>query len=271
VAFSVLPSHSPSGILIPFAGDRERDHVRAVLQLDPVDHQHRQAHVVEPAAHQRVEVLARARDELAADRRLRRRARIVLERLADRLLRARVAARRDAGEHPLEHHPGERVAVGEVRVGPKRHLTGRIRGSRPRPLDRDAAAAERHRAGLVSVADRDALAVVPALRPHDLIDFLFDQLGQDAEPDADRQREQPLLRGTGQLAERLCHPRRQLRHARAGRRGRDLINQYLLHGGSSSLEWTSIAANAPNGNGRGGRTAASSSTSYGTTSTNPAH
>ncbi|MDQ3093146.1 MAG: hypothetical protein M3R46_16120 [Actinomycetota bacterium] len=45
-----------------------------------------------------------------------------------------------------------------------------------------------------------------APRPDDLIDFLLHQLGQHAESDADRQREQPLLRSSGQLPERLLHP-----------------------------------------------------------------
>ena len=49
-------------------------------------------------------------------------------------------------------------------------------------------------------------------------------------------------------------------------RGHDLLNQYLLHGGSSCLGWTSSAQHAPNRSGRGGRTAVSSSTGYGTTS-----
>ena len=61
VAFSVEPSHSPSGILDAVGRDPERDDAAAALQLDPVEHQHRQAHVVQRAAHQRVQVLARAR------------------------------------------------------------------------------------------------------------------------------------------------------------------------------------------------------------------
>ena len=60
--------------------------------------------------------LARARHELAADRRLRRRARGLPNLGANRLLRAPVAARRDAGEHPLQDHPAERVTGGEVAV-----------------------------------------------------------------------------------------------------------------------------------------------------------
>jgi hypothetical protein len=55
LAFSVLPSQSPSGILTPLGRDPERDHVRALAEVDPVDHHHRQADVVEAAAHQLAE------------------------------------------------------------------------------------------------------------------------------------------------------------------------------------------------------------------------
>jgi hypothetical protein len=182
------------------------DDVRAALELDAVDHQHREAHVVEAPCHQRLQVLARAGDELAANRRLRGRAGVSLDLLADRLLGAREATRRDASEHPLEHHARERVAIGEVAVGGQRYLVASIGAARPRALDRHPAATERHLAGLVPVADGDTIRVVLAPRPDDLIDFLLHQLGQHAEPDADRQREQPLLRSSGQLPERLLHP-----------------------------------------------------------------
>jgi hypothetical protein len=40
--------------------DPERDNVRAALQLDPVQHQHRQPHVVQAAGHQLAERLPAA-------------------------------------------------------------------------------------------------------------------------------------------------------------------------------------------------------------------
>jgi hypothetical protein len=52
VAFSVEPSHSPSGIFHPLGRDPERDDVAAVGDLDPVEHHHREAHVLQPASHQ---------------------------------------------------------------------------------------------------------------------------------------------------------------------------------------------------------------------------
>jgi hypothetical protein len=153
-----------------------------------------------------------------------------------------------------------------VLVGREPRLLAAVGRAHARALHRDAAAAERDLASLATVTDGDAIRVVLAPRSDDVIDLLAHQLVQDAEPDTDRERQQPLLRSSRQLAERNLHPLGQLRRVRAGRRGPDLINQYLLHGGSSCLGWNSSAQHAPNRSGRGGSTAASSSTDYGTTS-----
>ena len=50
--FSVEPSHSPSGIFEPLGSDPQRHDHRALLELDPVDHHHRQAQIGELAGHQ---------------------------------------------------------------------------------------------------------------------------------------------------------------------------------------------------------------------------
>jgi hypothetical protein len=94
------------------------------LSSDPVDHQHRKPDIAEAAAHQRLEVLGGAGDELAPDRRLRGRALRGPDVFADRLLGAAEATRRDAGQHALEHRIRERVAVCEVREGLERDLLG---------------------------------------------------------------------------------------------------------------------------------------------------
>ena len=133
--------------------------------------------------------------------------------LADGLGGAPKAACRDAGEHPLEHDPAQRIAVGEVRVGGERNLALTVSRAHPRSLDRSAATAERHLPGLAAVADSRALGVVLSVWSDDLVDLLAHQLVQHAEPDADRQREQPLLCGAGQLTERLLHPFGQLLEA----------------------------------------------------------
>jgi hypothetical protein len=121
------------------------------------------------------------------------------------------------------------VAIGEVFVGLQRQLVLAVDGPSPRPADLDPPATERDRPILVAVANRDSVRVVPALRAHDVVDLRFHQLGQYAEPDADAQREQTLLRCPDQLAERLLHALREhgLRHGR-------LRDRYVAtHGGSS--------------------------------------
>jgi hypothetical protein len=98
-----------------------------------------------------------------------------------------------------------------VLIAREPQLTLAVGRAHPRALDRDAAAAERHLAGLATVTDRRAIRVVLAPRTDDLVDLLGHQLVQDAEPDADRQREQTLLRGARQLTERLLHRRSAVR------------------------------------------------------------
>jgi hypothetical protein len=206
----------------------ERDDIGAPLQLEPVQHQHRQAHVVEAPAHQLGQRAAGALDEAPRDRRARRRPRRLLNLRADRLGCALVAAGRDAGQHPLEHDPREQIAVGEVLVGRQPHLGAAVGAPDPRPLDRDAPTAERHLADLVAVTHRDPISDVLALRADDVDHFLFQQLGQHAQPNTDAQGEQPLLRRPDQLPQRLLNARRQhdLIHAR-------LRERYVpLHGGS---------------------------------------
>ena len=194
-------------------------------------------------------MLAGAADELPRHRRLRRRALGLDDVLADRFTRPGETTRRDAGEHLLQHHPGQRITVGEVRIGGQRHLALAVSGPDARAPNRDAPAAERDLAGLVAVAHRAAVRVALALRADDIVDLLFQQLGQHAEPGRDAQRQQPLLRCPHQLAQRLLHTRGQHGLLR-GHGGRD--RHGLLHGGSS-FDLSGIAANAPNRNGRGRR------------------
>jgi len=191
--------------LDPVGVDPQGDDAAAALELDPVEHQHRQAQIPERAAHQLDQVLARARDELARHRRLAHRARDLVDLRADRLAGAGIAARRDTGEHPLEHRVGERVARCEVRVGAQLDLVLAVRGPRARPADRDAPATERDLAALVAVANRGADRIVLALRADDLVDLRLHQLVQHPKSNPDAERQQSFLRGAGELAERLQH------------------------------------------------------------------
>jgi hypothetical protein len=129
--------------------------------------------------------------------------------------------------------PTERVAVGEVLVGTKRHLALAVRAPHPWSLDLDAPATERHLARLVPVTHGRPLRVVLALRADDIVDLLLHQLGEHAEANAHAQRQQSLLRRVHQLPERLLHPRRQ-RELAARTLSGNLFQRYGLHGGSSS-------------------------------------
>ena len=85
VAFSVLPSHSPSGIFTPSVEiPSATTCVRSAISK-PVEHHHRQAHVIQPAAHQLAQRGPGPLDEQLRHRALRRRARLLLDLLTDRL------------------------------------------------------------------------------------------------------------------------------------------------------------------------------------------
>ena len=84
-----------------------------------------------------------------------------------------------------------------------------VGGPHPGAADLDAPAFERDLTVLVTVPDRGPLRVVLALRAHDVVDLLFHQLAQHAEPDADAQREQSLLRCPNQLSQCLLHALRE--------------------------------------------------------------
>jgi hypothetical protein len=51
-AFSVGPSHRPSGTFWPSSVTPSADDVAAPVELNPVDHERRQVDLLEPAAHQ---------------------------------------------------------------------------------------------------------------------------------------------------------------------------------------------------------------------------
>src|SRR3954451_7492988 len=209
VAFSVDPSHSPSGCLTPSVSIPNATTQQRPLELDPVEHHHRQAQIAQRPRHEIDQVLARARHELARHGRLRRRPGDVVDIGADRLTGPGVAARRDAGQHPLEHHVGEVVTRGEVLVGLQLDLAGAVSGPGSRAADGHAPPSERDLAVFVTVPDRGAVRDVAALRAHDPIDLGLHDLVQHPKPDADTEREQALLRRAVQLTQPVLHSLRQ--------------------------------------------------------------
>lgn len=96
-----------------------------------------------------------------------------------------------------------------MRIGRQLDLAAAVGCAHPRTLHPDAAPAKRDFAGLAAVTDRDAIGISSPLRTDDLADLLFHQRVQHAEPDADRQRQQPVLRRIHELAQRLLHRGRQ--------------------------------------------------------------
>lgn len=158
--------------------------------------------------------------------------------LTDGLAGALEAARRDAGEHLLEHDPSQRVAVSEMRVGRQGHLAAAVGGPGPRALHADTPAAERDLAGLMPVAHGRPIGVALALRANNVVELGLHHLSQHTQADTHAQRQQPLLGGADQLAQRLLHTRRQ-RQLAAG----DLLLLYGPHGGP--LVSVDLSRNSP--------------------------
>jgi len=176
------------------------------VQINPAEHHHRQAQVRQWPVHQPPQLIAGAVNEHARHRRLRRRPGIVLELLTDRLLSAPIPASGNAGQHPLQHHVAELVAIGEMLIALKRQLRLAIGRPDPRPADLDTPATERHLPILMAMTNRDTVRIVLAPRTDDPLDLGLEQLPQHTQPNLDRQRQQPLSCRPNQRPERLPHP-----------------------------------------------------------------
>ena len=133
-------------------------------------------------------------------------------------------------------------------IGRQLHLGLAVGGPHPRAADLHATAAERHLTVLMAVAHRGPLPVPLAPRAHDLVDLVFEHLGQHTEPNPDRQGQKPLLRCPNQLAQRFLHALG--KHSLLQDRLRD---RYVATHGGSSLDLCRIAANAPKRSGHGRR------------------
>jgi hypothetical protein len=206
----------------------------AALQLDPVEHQRRQTHIRKRTGHQSGQVLTGASDELAADRRLRRRTLRLGDSIADGLTGPCKPASGNTRQHLLKHDPGQRVTVSEIRIGRKRHLVLPVDGACPRTLHRDPPATERDLSVFVAVPDSGPLLHGRVLGANDLVKLGLHHLAKHAQPDPHAEREQPLLRSPDELSERFLHLQRQPVRATV------LLLHYGLHGGSSRL-WIDFA------------------------------
>jgi hypothetical protein len=138
-----------------------------------------------------------------------------------------------------------------VRIGPKLDLVLAVGRARPRPADRDTAAAERDLAGLMAMAHRRPVGNVPALRADDLVDLGVHQLVQHAEPDADAERHQSFPCRARQLAQRLQHRLGQSLDALAvGRDRRGPIRSSCGWSSLSSWTWFAPSRSQPDRTGR---------------------
>ena len=110
----------------------------------------------------------------------------------------------------------------------KPELPGTVGCPDPGAFHADPATTKGDLAGLVAVANRAAIRVVAALWADDLGDLLFHQLGQDAEPNAHRERQKALSRDSDKRSKRLLDAWWQWAFGvHAGLTGRYLV----LHGG----------------------------------------
>ena len=112
--FSVEPSHSPRGTFTPSVPTPKATTQQRPFRSIPSSIKAANLRSARLREHQRLQMLAGTPDERAARRALARQALRRQHVLADRLARALKAPCADAGEHLLQHDPGQRVAIGEV-------------------------------------------------------------------------------------------------------------------------------------------------------------
>ena len=185
--------------------DAQRDHAAVLGEVHPVDHQRHQVQPGQVRAQQLGQCGLGGLDEAPRHRGPRRRRRGGRHLLPDGFEPDRVAAGREAGEHPLERHPAHHLGAGERLVGRHRHLAGAIHRAHPRAPHGYPASAQAGRAGLVTMAYRAAVGVVAALRAADRSDVVLHQRLHDLQPSADRYSQQALVGRRGDLCERDLH------------------------------------------------------------------
>src|SRR5918999_3271526 len=176
VAFSVLPSQSPSGIFTPSV-------------LMPSATTWVASAISRPSSIITARRTSSSRRLISSDSAVAVRSTNVSDTevfdvAADGLADRGELARRDAGEHPVHHRPRQRIAVGEVLVAPDGQLVLVVGRAHPWPADRQAPAAQGHRAVLVAMTLRRPLGVVLALRADNLGHLELHQFVDDAEPNA---------------------------------------------------------------------------------------
>ena len=234
VAFSVEPSQSPSGILTPVGGDPERDDVAcgpcssspsSIITARRTSSSRR---LISSASAARgcARRTSRETDDFDVDRAARSTS------LADRLLRAPVAAGRDAGEHPLQHRP---ASAGRGRRSTRRSRSGSSALRRRRVRTRGRSTATRRPPSVTSPAScpcRTAARSGSCLPFGPTTSSTSSSISSASTPSPTPtlSASSPSFADPDQLPERLLHARRQHAPPAASRPARAIRS---LHGGSS--------------------------------------
>src|ERR1035437_10382145 len=194
VVFSVLPSTSPKGYLVPSMPIPNATTHRCSPKWTPSIINATRSRLPSGAASsspRAVSVSATNRRETA-------------DLLADRFEPDRVTATRQAAEHLAHRHPAQDLAAAEQVIGRHGHFTA-TGGTHPRPLDADSTPAQSDRAALTTVTHRCALWVVFAARSARLGDVGLHQRAHHLQAGADSEGEQALAHVIGDVAHRYRH------------------------------------------------------------------
>ena len=219
--------HQRQRVLGALDVNAHRDDTAGLGEVHAVDHQRHQIQPGQIGRQQLGQGGFGHRHKSARDRRFACRRRLFIYLPADRLKPDRVAASRQAGQHPLQRHLAQQLRRAEQLIRGDRHLPGPVGGPHPRAGDRHPPATQGHRPTLTPVPHRHPHHVVPALRPGQCVHVGLHQRRHHLQARTHGQGQQPLVHALGDLTHRHTDPLRDGGHARAHR----LVLATLLHGG----------------------------------------
>jgi hypothetical protein len=262
VAFSVAPSASPSGTLVPSIVMPQGDHAAVLGYPDAVDHERHQVQPRQVGAHELGQGPFGRGDEPAGDRRPGGPRARLFGSAADWLQPGLVVAGRQLGQHPFQRQLVEQLAAGERLPGGQSQLSGAVGGADPRAVDPHPAAAEGDFAGLGAVTDRGPVGLMAALGAGQPLDVGVQQALQHAQAGPNGKGEQALAGGAGQLGERDRDPFGQHQLGVGGQGRVRMLGHVAVRSGRAAWSLPDTYHTA----GHRAGTATSSSTKSGTTS-----
>jgi hypothetical protein len=214
-------------------GDPQRNHTGVLGHPDPIHQQRHQVQAGQILGEQLGQGVLGAGDESARDRRFRRPRGGGRNTGAYRFQAGWIAATRELGKHPLQRELAEQLGRGERLVGRHRQLSGAVGGPDSGSTHPHPPAAEGHLAGLGAVADRGPGGVVAAFGPDQPSDVFLQHDLEHLQAGPDRQGEQTLAGGAGQLGHGDDHPLGQVIQGLVG--GGSALG-ILRHGGPLLVE-----------------------------------